>query len=466
MLLKYFYDPKLAQASYMVGCQVCGEALVIDPARDITPYIAAAKREQLRITHVAETHIHADFVSGGRELAHAAGARLWLSDMGDADWKYQLTDPNVTPARDGKTFMVGNIGVEILHTPGHTPEHLVFEITDTATADKPMGIFTGDFLFVGDVGRPDLLETAAGYANTKEIRARQQFHNIQRFKSLPDYLQIWPGHGAGSACGKALGAVPSSTLGYEKLFNPAFHVGDEDEFVRWLLQGQPEAPRYFARMKQVNKAGAALLETLTAPRHMEIDELLKVIADDGLVIDARSSSEFRRGHIPGTLHVPHTSDNFSTYVGWYVDYTQPTYIIADEKDLSRLVIELRAIGVDDLAGYVTPEQAAEHFKQTLSAVPPREAFTRLQQDSLLLDVRSQNEYDEQHTPGAQHIPMGYILDRFDELPQDKDIIVQCGGGVRSMVVASLLQKHGFKRVLNLSGGIEKWERDGLPLETG
>ena len=223
MLLKYFYDEKLAQASYLVGCAKTGEALVIDPMRNVTPYLRAAEKEGLRITHVTETHIHADFVSGSRELAAATGATVYLSDMGDDDWKYGYADdPRVVLVRDGDFFMVGNIKVDVLHTPGHTLEHIAFQITDTAAADRPIGVFTGDFLFVGDVGRPDLLEEAAGYKGTKEPGARMQYQTVQKFKGMPDYLQIWPGHGAGSACGKALGAIPSTTLGYEKLFNPAF----------------------------------------------------------------------------------------------------------------------------------------------------------------------------------------------------------------------------------------------------
>jgi len=260
MLLRYFYDDRLAQASYMVGCARSGEALIVDPMRHIQPYLAAAQKEGLRITHIVETHIHADFVSGARELAAATDARIYLSDMGPSEWKYAYADdPRVVLVRDGDHFMVGNIRIDVLHTPGHTPEHISFMVTDTAGADKPMGVFTGDFIFVGDVGRPDLLEEAAGQAGTKVPGAKQQFASVQRFKALPDYLQIWPGHGAGSACGKALGAIPSTTLGYEKLFNPAFQFTDEAAFVDWLLSGQPEAPRYFAQMKRVNKLGPALL---------------------------------------------------------------------------------------------------------------------------------------------------------------------------------------------------------------
>jgi hydroxyacylglutathione hydrolase len=470
MLLKYFYDKSLAQASYLVGCSQTGEALVIDPARDITPYLKAAQDEELRITHVTETHIHADFVSGIRELAAATGARMYLSDMGDADWKYAFADANTVLLHDGDSWMVGNVCLEAIHTPGHTPEHLMFQITDTAGADKPMGLFTGDCLFVGNVGRPDLLETAAGFVGTKETGARQQFHNVQRLKTLPDYLQIWPGHGAGSACGKGLGAVPTSTLGYEKLFNPAFQIDDEGTFVNWLLESQPETPRYFAQMKRVNKQGAPLLSTLAQPVHLSNADLASLLPQDlGLstqhfIVDTRTVEEFARQHIPGTISVAGTSDRFNIHIGWYVDYDAPTYLITDEADLPRFLTLLRAIGVDNVPGYFTPE-VIEGYHGSVTNLTPQEAQALLEQNAAyLLDVRAADEYASEHIPGAHHIAMGGILGCLTDLPTNQPVIVQCGGGLRSLVVASLLQKRGFTNIRNLVGGIDGWKQAGLPLE--
>ncbi|NWF70070.1 MAG: MBL fold metallo-hydrolase [Chloroflexi bacterium] len=459
MLLKYFYHQALAQASYMVGCQATGEALVIDPARDIQPYVQAAQQAGLRITHVTETHIHADFVSGVRELAAHSGAQILLSAEGGADWAY---DYESTALRDGDRFMVGNIRLDVLHTPGHTPEHLIFMLTDTAGADSAMGLFTGDLLFVGDIGRPDLLEEAAGIAHTREPGARQQFRNLQRLKTLPDYLQVWPGHGAGSACGKALGAIPSTTLGYEKLFNRAFQFNDENAFVDWLLQGQPEAPRYFGQMKRVNKTGPALLQDLREPLRLDPTILPEVLKTGALVIDTRAGAAFARGHIPGTLHIPAGENTFSTYAGWYVDFRQPTYLIAAEDDAERIVRELRAVGVDNIPGYFTPDVAEKGGGQV-------EQITVQQAAALaapyILDVRSRSEYEDGHIPAAQHIAMGYVPRRLHELPRDRQIIVQCGAGVRSMIVASLLAGQGL-RVINLVGGIDAWKQAGLPLEKG
>jgi hydroxyacylglutathione hydrolase len=463
MLLKYFYDKALAQSSYMVGCLETGDALIIDPSRDVTPYLEAARQEGLRITHITETHIHADFVSGSRELVAKTGARLYLSDMGDDDWKYAFIGEAI-PLHDGDSWMMGNIRIEVIHTPGHTPEHLVFQITDTLAADAPMGLFTGDFLFVGDVGRPDLLETAAGVANSKEDGARQQFANIQRFKTMPDYLQIWPGHGAGSACGKALGAVPSTTLGYEKLFNPAFQQGDEAAFVRWLLEGQPETPRYFAHMKHVNKVGPALLDDLQPPPHLNRADLDAALKQGVLVIDTRRMRDFAKGHVPGTLGIPATSDKFSTYAGWFVDYDAPTYLIADETEIEHLLRDLRAIGVDNLAGYFTPEVVTGET-QSLKRVSPPELAERMQSNHLLVvDVRGASERDTERIASTRHIPLGYLPDHLSELPTDADIVLHCTSGVRSQVAASLLQKHGFTRVANLAGGIDAWKAAGLPLE--
>jgi hydroxyacylglutathione hydrolase len=464
MLLKYFYDDHLAQASYMVGCQETGEALIIDPARDITPYLQAAGAEGLRIAHVTETHIHADFVSGVRELVAATGARLYLSDMGDVHWKYAFANTRTVLLRDGDSFMVGNVKVEAFHTPGHTPEHLIFQITDTRLADSPMGLFTGDCLFVGNVGRPDLLEEAAGFAGTKEISARQQFANVQNLKNMPDYLQIWPGHGAGSACGKGLGAVPSTTLGYEKLFNPAFQVVDESQFVSWLLDGQPETPRYFGQMKRVNKAGPALLSALSAPRRLADKTVLDSLVNDFLVIDTRATTIFAANHFPGTVNIPATENSFSTWAGWYIDYNGPTYLIADEGDLAHILSALRAIGVDNIPGYFTPDVLPKNGA-TIRQISPQDAIRMMENDNaFLLDVRGADEFSEGHIAGAHHIPMGWVPDRLRELPQDVPLITQCGSGFRSQVVASLLQRRGFKNVYNLNGGFETWTSSGFPTE--
>lgn len=459
MLLKYFYDETLAQASYLIGCARTGEAMVIDPMRNVEPYLQAAAREGLRITHVTETHIHADFVSGVRELAARTGAKMYLSDMGDAAWKYAY--PEVDRAIlvcDGDSWMVGNIKVEVIATPGHTLEHIAFMITDTAAADAPMGVFTGDFLFVGDIGRPDLLEEAAGFVGTKEPGARMQFHSVERFKALPDYLQIWPAHGAGSACGKALGAIPSTTLGYEKRFNPAFQFSDEDAFVRWLLSGQPEPPRYFARMKHVNKVGPALLSELAAPVAVDRPAIDRALSEGALVVDLRSQEEFVAGHIPGSLSVPATTAMYSTYVGWFVDYSRPTYLVLPEgADLVSVLTTLRAIGVDDIPGYL-PAASLGGPLESLPTVTLDELAEALNRDDVqILDVRGQIEYDAIHLPGALHVPLGFLPRHLDAVPRDRQVIVHCASGYRSHVAASLLRRLGVTRVATLVDPAGRWQ---------
>lgn len=459
MLLRYFYDERLAQASYLVGCAKTGEAMVVDPERDITPYLEAAQKEGLRITHVTETHIHADFVSGSRELGAATGATLYLSNMGDENWKYQYAhEPNVVLVENGDSWMVGNIKVEVIHTPGHTPEHIAFMITDTAGADKPMGVFTGDFLFVGDVGRPDLLEAAAGMMGTAEPGARRQFQTIERFKSMPDYLQVWPAHGAGSACGKALGAIPSSTLGYEKLFNPAFQFTDEDQFVKWLLKDQPEAPRYFAQMKKVNKVGPALLKDLPKPAHLNRAEIDALVAKGAFVADLRSRADFAKANIPGTISFPERKD-FSTFVGWFVDFTQPLYFIAPSVGMiDTIVTALRSIGVDTIAGYAGPE-AVSGTTDILPEWSARELAERLPQNGIvLLDVRNKTEYVEEHIKGARHLHLGALPRNLDAIPNDHTVVINCNSGYRSHIATSLLRSRGFSNVINLRDSKELWSK--------
>lgn len=237
MFLKYYYDASLAHASYMIGCQRNNEAILIDPSRSVDQYLHTAKAQGLRIVGSAETHIHADFVSGSRELAERIGAKLYLSDEGPADWKYAYPRQYDTQLlKDGDVFYVGKVKLQVIHTPGHTPESISFVLTDEGGgANAPMGIFTGDFVFVGSIGRPDLLETAAGVVGSADIGARQLYHSVRKFRNLPDHMQLWPAHGAGSACGKGLGAIPSSTVGYEKLFNPALQFHDEQKFVDYIL---------------------------------------------------------------------------------------------------------------------------------------------------------------------------------------------------------------------------------------
>jgi hydroxyacylglutathione hydrolase len=471
MLLRYFYDEKLAHASYLVGCQATGDALVIDPGRNINEYIATAEREGLQIVSVTETHIHADFVSGLLELATRTGATAYLSDEGDENWKYQFADRiNSVLIKDGDQWNVGNLRIQVMHSPGHTPEHVSFFLTDGAAADEPMGIFTGDFVFVGDVGRPDLLEEAAGIAATKEPSARTLYRSLQRFAELPDYLQIWPAHGAGSACGKALGAVPSSTVGYEKRFNWAFRTESEDEFVRMVLEGQPEPPRYFAMMKKLNKIGPPLLNGQSIPPRLTAHRMAELVQQEAIIVDTRDASAFAEEHLPGSWNIP-LSSSFVTYAGWLLDYTTPFYLIVDDAQVTVATQLLQSIGLDNVAGYATPESLEFWTRETSQELPvitqvtPRQIKDAvLQKDVLIIDVRSAAEFSEGHLPNAVNIPLGFVLERVSELPAHHPVLVNCQTGVRSAIAASLLQGAGLTQVMNLRGGYVEWITEQLPVD--
>lgn len=470
MLLKYFYHKKLAHASYMVGCQATGEAIIIDPGRDLTPYLAEAENEGLRITAATETHIHADLISGARELAEQLGVTLYLSDEGDTDWKYQYLQPyHHQLLKDGDTFKIGNIQFEVMHTPGHTPEHISLILTDTAGANQPMGIFTGDFVFVGDVGRPDLLEKAAGVEGNALIGARQMFKSLQRFKTLPDYLQVWPAHGAGSACGKSLGAIPSSTVGYEKLFNVALSYENEDQFVEALLAGQPEPPKYFAMMKRLNKEGPQSLSQLNPPQNMTLADLNTVLASGAKIVDMRPTDQFATGHIPGTFNIPY-DNSFTNWAGWLLDYEQPFYLIAWSKQVDVIYKDLQYIGLDNLGGYVEPTMLTMWHNtggklQDYVSTPPQKAADKITAgDVFLIDVRSEDEWVAGRIPQANHLFLGNLTEHLNRVPKDKPIMVQCQSGIRSAIGASLLQAHGIEQVFNLEGGFNNWTAAGLPVE--
>lgn len=475
MFFKRFYDTGLAQASYMIACQRTGEAVVIDPHRDVDQYLATADAEGLRITHVTETHIHADFVSGARELARRAGARLLLSAEGGADWQYRYAEADgARLLRDGDHFMVGNVRIDVLHTPGHTPEHLSFLVTDTAAGAGPWGILTGDFVFVGDVGRPDLLEKAAGVAGTMEPAARTLFRSLEKFRALPDHLQVWPGHGAGSACGKALGAVMSSTVGYEKLGNWGVATTDEDEFVRLVLTDQPEPPRYFGQMKRINRDGPRVLDGplgSRAPGWLPASAIDTVLGEGHVVIDVRPAAAYAASHIPGTLNIP-LNASFTTWAGWLLPYDADLYLLIERGEghrLERAVRDLAMIGLDRVLGAfdaVALEAWAASGRE-LGHVPQADVHDvarALENGSAtVLDVRGRAEWEAGHLPGVENVPVGYLADRLDQLPVDRPIVLQCQSGARSAIAASVLLSKGVRNVANFTGGFVAWQRAGLPV---
>lgn len=473
IFVKRFHDVKLAQVSYLIGSTDDRTALVIDPNRDVEQYIRAAADEGLSIAHVTETHIHADFVSGSRELAARVGAQLSLSAEGGPHWQYAFArEANAVLLKEGDALEVGAVRITALHTPGHTPEHLTFLVTDRSTTDEPLAAVTGDFLFVGDVGRPDLLERAAHVAGSMEGAARELFRSLQRLRAFPDHLQIWPGHGAGSACGKGIGSLPQSTLGYERLTNWALGVKTEDEFAVRVLAGQPDPPKYFAVMKRINKEGPRLLAELRRPERLSADRLAALLGSRALVIDTRPAAEFGSGHIPGTLNIP-LNRGFTTWAGWLVPYTQDYYLIIDDRCahcLEEAVRDLSMIGLDRLGGFAGAEvieqwQTRGRGTERIAQIGATRAAHMLEAGTAgALDVRSRAEWDAGHIPGATHVPLGELPDRLPELARNRPLIVHCQGGARSAIAASLLRASGFPAVINLTGGFGEWEAAGQRIE--
>ena len=466
MIVKRLFEPKLAQASYLIGCLECREAIVIDPNRDAEQYQKLAESEGVRIAHVTETHIHADYLSGSRELAARTGATLYVSDEGDASWKYQFADePGVKRIKSGDRITVGNVIVDVIHTPGHTPEHLTFLVTDGLVASEPIGAVTGDFIFVGDVGRPDLLERAAKVAGTMEEGAKTLYRSIQSFVGRPDWLQIWPGHGAGSACGKGISAIPHSTLGYERRFNWALQPMGEADFVKSVLAGQPEPPTYFAEMKRLNKEGPRLLHGFKRPEMLELSALDRALKSGATIIDTRPAASFAAAHVPGTICIP-LNKSFTTYAGWLVPFTSDFYVIVDDRvagAVDTIVRDLAMIGLDRIAGYfdaavIDQWCAAGRPTQPVQQVESRDLRESLARNAVtLVDVRNQVEWDEGHIPGAIHIPLGYLPDRISEVPRSKPVVLQCQTGARSMIAASVLQRSGIEQAINLKGGYAGWK---------
>ncbi len=318
-------------------------------------------------------------------------------------------------------------------------------------------------MFVGDVGRPDLLEKAANFTGTMEVGARVLFNSLRKFSMYEDWLQIWPGHGAGSSCGKGISAIPSSTLGYEKRFNWAFNKKTEAAFVTAVLTGQPEPPAYFAKMKRINKEGPAILGGFHVPQEVEASKLPALLARKALVIDTRPAQEYAQGHAAGTINIPF-NPSFVTWAGWLVRAAE-FYLIVDEATaaarLGELSRALALIGIDRISGYFDASGVRGHA--TIRQIAP-EALAATLNTVTVLDVRSANEWSEGHLPGATHVPLGYLADRIGEIAAGKPVVVQCQSGGRSSIAASILERAGFRDVMNLTGGIGAWAASGLPVD--
>lgn len=458
MFFQHVYDKSLAQGSYFIGCQAKGEAIVIDAQRDIDVYQKIAAQNNLKITHIAETHIHADFLTGSRELAAVTGAKLYLSDEGGEDWQYQFEHIGL---QHGDVITVGNLTLEVLHTPGHTPESISFLLTDHPATSEPVMIFTGDFVFVGDIGRPDLLEKAAGLVGTQENAAKQMYQSVQRFAKLAPLIQVWPGHGAGSACGKSLGAVPSSTVGYEKIRNWAFkYENNETGFVDYLLAGQPEPPKYFAMMKQLNKVERPLLVEVPKHKQLSVDDFKKAYEDGIKVIDTRNKVDFANGFLPGSINIQH-NNSLSTWAGWILNYQEQFILVAEPGEMEEITRKLMRIGLDNIYGFVNSIENLGIELQTAEVVGLDTFKAFIEKGNVqIVDVRGLTEYQEGHIENADHIFVGTLQDNLDKINKDKQVIIHCQGGDRAAIAYSILRRNGFDNVKNYSAGMKEWVADG------
>ena len=473
MLLERIYDEDLAQASYFIGCQAEGEAIVVDPRRDLDVYLDLAEKHDMRIVAVTETHIHADYLSGTRELAVATGATVYVSDEGGPDWMYGTDFDDAIRMKHGHRILLGNVAVEAVHTPGHTPEHLSFLITDGAQSSEPGFMLTGDFVFVGDLGRPDLLDEATGLLDTRFQGARDLFASLRdRLLTLPDYVQVLPAHGSGSACGKALGAIAASTVGYERNFSwwgEYLANDDEQGFVDELLSGQPDAHAYFSRMKLENRVGPAVIGEVPDLIEYTADELRSALdADSVIFVDTRHHSQVHEGTLERSLNIPGAA-KAASYGAWVYDpqiEQRPIVLLAGSaEEAQEMRDHLIRVGIDTVRGYITSLDGLELITPKL--VQPEEV--EFLEKAMLLDVRNRTEYAGGHLPGAVQLSGGRVLWNLDILPAPDagTIVTYCQSGVRNSVAASALRRAGYD-VAELDGSYAAWAemRGNVPvLET-
>lgn len=467
MLFERFEDKGLSQYSYAVGCVRAGVVAIVDPRRDVDVYLDFVAARNVRITHVLETHIHADFASGARELAERSGA-VYLPSAHDRGETYEVRVPH-EDLRDGDAIELGSVRLVARHTPGHTPEHLSFLVYDTARVrDVPQLFLTGDFLFVGSLGRPDLLGDEA-----KVALAQQLFTSVrERIADLPDGVEVHPGHGAGSMCGAGMSERPMSTLGFERIANPYFDRGlDRDEFVRRILSSAPPFPPYYTRMKALNAGGPPILNGLPGLEPIPVARFHDLAHRGHLVVDLRDQIAFGEGHIPGAFGIG-AGQSLSTWASWVVPYDTPILLVGDRQVIPDAIRSLVRVGLDQIVGYLDGGMAswtsAGFGTVTLAQITPEALRERLSRDRSLtmLDVRSDAEFADGHIEGAVHIMGGALNGRVDALRGRGPIAITCGTGYRSTVAASVLERAGFTDLVNLTGGMTAWTRAGLPVTAG
>jgi hydroxyacylglutathione hydrolase len=469
MLIERIEDRGLSHYSYVVICEGAGQMAVIDPRRDVDVYLDLARSRDLRIGHVLETHIHADYASGARELAATSGTELWLSAY-DAGELYDVHFPH-NELLDGGSVTFGSVRLEAMHTPGHTPEHVSFLVYDTArSASVPMTMLSGDFLFVGSLGRPDLL----GEEAKLELAKRLYRSVYDKLKDLPDGLEVAPAHGSGSMCGAGMSGRAVSTLGFERIANPYLQPGlSEEQFVRKILDSVPPFPDYYRRMKVLNSQGPSILRGLPG-RDVKLSlQEFRAHRDAGaIVIDVRDQLGFGAAHIPASYGIP-GGPKLSTWASWVVPYDQPLLLVAPEEGtVHEAIRSLIRVGLDDVRGSLrggieTWIAAGLPIEQTPQVAPVAIARKLGAGEAVhIVDVRGDGEWASGHVAGARHVMGGHVAACAEQLRQlDGTIAVICGSGYRSTVASSVLQRAGLTNVVNVTGGMNAWRQSGLPTVT-
>jgi rhodanese-related sulfurtransferase/glyoxylase-like metal-dependent hydrolase (beta-lactamase superfamily II) len=456
MYFEQFYLGCLAHASYMAGSE--GVAVVVDPQRDVEIYLDAARLAGLRIEHVIETHLHADFVSGHRELAARTGAKIYVGARAGAQF------PHIAVAQDDE-IRFGQCRLRFLETPGHTLESVCVLVADLDRSPEPFAVLTGDTLFIGDVGRPDLSP-----GHTPQQLAGLLYDSLHRkLLSLPDDVRVYPAHGAGSLCGRQMSNERSSTIGEQRVKNYALQAASRDEFVHMLTDELPERPAYFARDAEINRAGAAALDELPPLLELAPDALLRLQQSGALVLDTRPETQFGAGHVPGSVNIP-LSGQFASWAGALLGLETDLVLVAESADrATESRMRLARVGIERVAGYlaggIEAWQRANQPVEMLSHITVHD-LDRLQREAAdlqIADVRRPAEWEEGHIAGALLLPLNQIATAMRQLDPDRSIAVHCRGGYRSAIAASLLRRAGFRNVVNVTGGFDAWRAAGLPV---
>jgi glyoxylase-like metal-dependent hydrolase (beta-lactamase superfamily II)/rhodanese-related sulfurtransferase len=461
MYFKQFYLGCLAHASYLIGSE--GEAAVVDPQRDVDEYIDEANAHQLTIKYIIETHLHADFVSGHQELAARTGATIIFGRQANAEFEHRAV-------KDGDEIKLGKLILRFMETPGHTPEGICVLVIDPSVSQRPQKVLTGDTLFIGDVGRPDL---AGGKGFTPQQMAELMYDSLHgKLLQLPDETEVYPAHGAGSMCGRNMSKETSSTIGEQRKFNYALKPMTKDEFVRMMTAELPEAPAYFPRDAEINRSGARGLSELPTPRQIMAREVESMRLSGHILLDVRSAELFGAGHIVGAINIG-LGGQFAMWAGSLLPMNTEIVIIAETNaQVDESIVRLARVGIENVKGYLIGD--VDEWSRDGARIESIEQLTvnqlneRMARGGLkVVDVRRPAEFVTGHVPGALHSSLAELEKHIAQLPMQKneETAVICAGGYRSSAGASLLQKHGFTKLLNVTGGTSAWIKAGYPVET-